>query len=147
MCFEGTEECGGRGEESFFEEFEDKLGGKSLGGVFGVFDALLCVLVEGAMDVAFFFGVVDFECLDVSRGESRLFASIDEFGWEFAFESPYHDGGELFAIGCDASVEALVIEEFEESGKAFGIAIVWCGGEEEFVFEVWGEHTDGLCAL
>ena len=66
---------------------------------------------------------------------------------DFALQAADHDGTKLGGLGGDAARETLVVEEFQEGGKALLVAIVWGGGEEELVFEVLSDFTESLGAL
>src|SRR5207244_1385881 len=93
---------------------------------------------------------------------TRLFVVINVYGflhalWEtrcaipasrqFGFEAADHDGVQLFAVDLNAPGEALVVQQFQQRGKALGVAVMGRRGEKELVLKVRSEATQSQGAL
>lgn len=66
---------------------------------------------------------------------------------QFGLEASDHDRVELAPVNFRAHGEALIVEEFKQSGEALFVTVVWGRGEEELALEDGGEAADSLGAL
>ena len=133
-----------RGEEAFLQEHSHKFGGVLFGGVAGLAQTLLAVFREQRVDITLRLRVLDADGGDFAFGEAR--SAIPAFG-QFGFEAAHHHGVQLFGIRLNAPGETLVIEQFQQGGKAFAVAVMRRCREEEFMLEMRREAADGQGAL
>src|ERR1017187_8237577 len=143
MAIEGVQERLRRGEEALLEQLEHELGSESLGVVAVSVGADPGVLGQQGVDALLFGGVFHRDVFE--RAPRELVGAVPVL--DFALEAADHDGAELGGLGGDAARETLVVEQFQEGGKALFVAIVRCGGEEELVLEVLADFAEGLGAL
>ncbi len=87
--------------------------------------------------------VIDLQRLDLALGVNRFAFLIHEVG----LEPPHHDALELLFLGHDVPCEALIVEQLQQGGEGFLIAIVRRGGEEDAVLEMRGDSADEARAL
>ena len=133
-----------RGEETFLQELDHKFGGVLLGGVAGLAHAPLAVFLEQRVGIKLLPRVCDADSGDLALGEARR--AIPAFG-QFRFEAAHHHGVQLFGIRFDSPGETLVIEQLQQGGKAFAIAVMRRGREKELVLEMRREAAYGQGAL
>ena len=71
-------------------------------------------------------------------------------GVNFAFETANHDLLQAAALGFAELVglaEADGVENFKQAREAACVAVVWCGAEEEAVFELRCQQTQHLAEV
>ena len=143
MRVERGEECSRTGEESFLERFENELGRQFLGVVLGSLNAQFCILPQRRMNVPFFVGVANLDRFEHTfRKPGRSIVLLGQF----RLHTSDHDRIELLAVGRCTASEPLVVEQFEQCGKTFRVAVVRRGRQKQLVFKMRHEQAKGVRA-
>ena len=99
------------------------------------------------MDALLVPGVIDFERLEPADGKARC---AEVVGRQLGLEAPDHDGValpvEFLGVGPHPARKPLVVEQLEEGGEAFRVAVVGRRAQEELVLEVRRQQPDGFGA-
>src|SRR5712692_7665911 len=66
---------------------------------------------------------------------------------QFGFKAADHDGVQLFAVNLDPPGETLVVQQFQERGKALGVAVMGRRREKQLVLKVRREAAQGKGSL
>src|SRR2546430_694441 len=66
---------------------------------------------------------------------------------QFGFEAADHDGVQLLAVDLDAPGETLVVQQFQQRGKALGVAVMGRRREKQLVLIVRSEAAQSQGAL
>src|SRR5712692_1178950 len=66
---------------------------------------------------------------------------------QFGFETADHHRVQLFAVNLDPPGETLVVQQFQQRGKALGVAVMGCRREKQLVLKVGSEAAQGQGAL
>ncbi len=85
------------------------------------------------MDRSLFRRILHFERFKHAPGEARRAIPARR---QLRLEAAYHHGLQLLAVNPDAAREALAVQQFQQGGKALGIAVMGRGREEKLVLEV-----------
>jgi hypothetical protein len=140
----GIGEGDGAGKQSFAEDFDGEGAGSAACVPLGGHDLLdgFAKLIEGGAEGDFLGCEGEHEGLRGQTGAEagRVGAFVD-----FAFESSDDDLLDAAAFGVAELVglaEADGVEDFEESGEAAGVAVVWRGAEEQAMFELGCEQSE-----
>ena len=121
VLFQGRAESGGGGEQALLEQLEDEFGGHAFAIGRRVLEPQRGIRLQIAMGLPFFLGVSDFQVPDHALGEA---AATIPAQLQFRLHAPHHHRFQLGAIRGHGTGEALVIQEFQQGGEAFPIAIV-----------------------
>ena len=127
VLFHRDGERRGRGKQALLQQLQNKLGGELL--PFGCRrqHAELGVFQQRLMAAALGRGVADFEVLHATLGKP---ASAIRTLFQFRFHPSDHDRFKLGAVGTDGAGETLVVEQFEQRGKTFDIAVMRRGRQK-----------------
>ena len=143
MLLKGGCESGGRRKEPLLEQLVDERGAECIADLFGILLAARAVVVQCLVNGALLCGVRGWQRLQLALCIERIAFGIDQV----AFEAADHDLTQLLFIGQDVSSETLVVQQLQQRGEGFGIAVVWGGRQEQPMLEVRADGTDEACAL
>ena len=143
VLFQRGGEGGGAGEQPLLQRLQHELGGELLGVVLAPGLAQFGVLAEGGVDGLLLLRVGDFQRLQHPLREPGRAVPLRR---QLGLEPAHHDRIKLLAVGLGATGETLVVEQFEQGGEDFRVAVVRRGRQEQLVLKVRGQHPEGLGA-